>query len=432
MIRAKRYIFIIVALLVGVVMLVTTTASPPVATQEVTDFGRNRWRTHYSPSEPEYPRANNARPVWEVPLGLSRSQPLVIRRDFDGNGTEDTHVFHIAGDKLWALRGDMLPPERRPAQSVEDYRAQLQREGFIRWSTPAEALCASPDLLARDELLASKCRRVGQREEKRPFASSQAAYVKGARPSNDLIYVGFGHPAAVVAIRALDGKVMGGYIIDPDGDRGIVGAPLVFDGDTVVIGTTSGDAFIIRGMASGVTSHRRYYIGGRISFSPVPLGEGGFLLATDARSAPGLGTHGYMMAYSLPVGGAREFDPKWPAAVVTPAGIPGEAAVDGTSVYFADKFGKLYALRLDTGEMLWCRQYPDMGSCRSGGNPTPAFINSGPGIDENNVYFVFRNNKGPNVGAGHVVALDKRTGGLVWERTMEAKGNTAPVPVGYA
>lgn len=406
-------------------------AAPPIFTEEVTDYGRTRWRTHFTPGEPEFPLAQDARPAWEVPLGLSRSQPLVIRRDFNGDGQLETRVYHLAGDKLWALNGDMVPTPRREGQDAESYRAQLRAEGFILWSTPAEALCASADLRARDELLDGKCSNLGPRKEIRPFASSQAAYVKGATTADDLLYVGFGHPASVVAIRAATGQVLGGFIVDARGDRGIVGAPLTFAGDTVVIGTTSGDGIIVKGLASGVAVPRMYAIGGRISSSPVPLGESSFVMASDARTAPGLGTHGYMMAYNLAAPGQREFSARWPAAVVTPAGIPGEAAADADTIYFADKFGRLYALRIGTGEMLWCRQYPTMGACQPDGNPRPAFINNGPGVDEDKVYFVFRNNQGPNKGTGHVVALNKATGALVWQQTMEAKGNTAPVPLSH-
>ncbi|HWI64195.1 MAG TPA: PQQ-binding-like beta-propeller repeat protein [Symbiobacteriaceae bacterium] len=416
--------------LVAVAALVTA-ASPPLFTDEVTDYGRSRWRTHYTPSEPEYPLAKDAKPVWEVPLGLSRSQPLVIQRDFDGNGTAETRVYHIAGDRLWSLNGDMTPAARQPGQGVESYRQQLASQGFILWSTPADALCTASDLKLKDELLAIKCGKLGPRKEQRPFASSQAAYWKGARPSDDVIYVGFGHPASLVAIRAYDGKLLGGYIVDARGDRGIVGAPLVYDRDTVVIGTTNGEAIIVRGIASGTATQRTLPIGGRISFSPVPLGESSFIIASDARSAPGLGTHGYMMSYSLGNDGRREFAPSWPAAVVTASGIPGEAAVDAETVFVADKHGKLYALRHDSGELLWCRQYPGLGACVDDGGAEPAFINNGPGVDEDKVYFVYRNDQGPNRGGGHIVALNKATGELVWRRDMgDFKGNTAPVPMG--
>ncbi|HYF95734.1 MAG TPA: PQQ-binding-like beta-propeller repeat protein [Symbiobacteriaceae bacterium] len=407
-------------------------AAPPLFSEEVTDYGRSRWRTHYTPSEPEYPLDRNARPVWEVPLGLSRSQPLVIQRDFDGNGAAETRVYHVAGDRLWALNADMTPAARGPNQSVESYRQQLAGDGFILWSTPADALCSSPDLLAKDELLALKCLKLGSRKEVRPFASSQAAYWKGVRPTDDVIYVGFGHPASLVAIRAYDGKILGGYIIDARGDRGIVGAPLVFGGDIVVIGTTNGEAIIVRGIASGVATQRTLPVGGRISFSPVPLGESSFIIASDARTAPGLGTHGYMMSYGLGTDGRREFAPSWPAAVVTAAGIPGEAAVDAETVFMADKFGRLYALRHDSGELLWCRQYPGMQACTDDGGAQPSFINNGPGVDEDKVYFVYRNDRGPNQGGGYLVAMGKATGQVAWQHDMgDFKGNTAPVPMGH-
>lgn len=426
--RRLRWLALLAAVILIALSLVST-ASPPIFTDDVTDFGRTPWRTHYTPTEPEYPRARDARPAWEVPLGLSRSQPLVVKRQVTRDGPEVT-IYHIAGDRLWALNGDMTPRARQPGESVEAYRAHLAATGFIRWSTPAESLCTSSGLTDGDPLLEMKCLRLEPRKEQRPFASSHVTYMKANRPANDILYVGFGHPASVVAIRAADGQMLGGYIVDAVGDRGIVGAPLLFPDDTVVIGTTSGEAYIIKGLATGRASVRGLRIGGRISFSPVPVGTSAFLMAADARHDQQHGTHGYMMAYSLASPGIREFQPRWPAAVVTPAGIPGEAAIDAGSVYFADKFGRLYALRLDNGELLWCRQYPTMGACTAGGDSQPGFINNGPGVDEDRVYFVFRNSEGPNRGNGHVVAIHKATGELVWRQPMSFRGNTAPVPMG--
>jgi outer membrane protein assembly factor BamB len=61
------------------------------------------------------------------------------------------------------------------------------------------------------------------------------------------------------------------------------------------------------------------------------------------------------------------------------------------------------------------------------------FINNGPGVDEERVYFVFRNNTGPNEGNGRIIALDKATGTLLWQHDLpHGKGNTAPVPAGCA
>jgi hypothetical protein len=145
-----------------------------------------------------------------------------------------------------------------------------------------------------------------------PSPSSQASYWKGASPSQDLLYVGFGHPASVVAIRPSDGAIQGGYIVDAFGDRGIVGAPLPFSDDKVVIGTTNGESYILTGMAAGRTSVRGLSIGGLISASPMPIGESTFVMASDTRWSNELGSHGYMMAYNLCRFGIREFSPRWP------------------------------------------------------------------------------------------------------------------------
>lgn len=428
--RKLRRTAALICILALIALAAAASAASPIYTEEVTDYGRNPWRTHYTPTSPEYPLEKNSRAIWEAPLGLSRSQPLVIKRDFNGDGRAQTRIYHIAGDRLWALNGDMVPTPRAEGQSVEGYRQQLRQEGFILWDTPASALCTSSALKQNDELLDLKCARVGTRREARPFASSQAAYSKGGNPAQDVIYVGFGHPASLVAVRATDGKMLGGYVVDAGTDRGIVGAPLVFPGDRVVIGTTSGEAYIVKGLTRGAASVRGLEIGGRISFSPVPIGESAFIMGTDARWNQALGTHGYLMAYNLGGGPVQEFNPRWSAAVATPAGIPAEAAIDANTAYFSDKLGRLYALRLDTGELLWCRQFPGLGACMGAGKEQRAFINNGPGVDEDKVYFVFRNNLGPNTGPGQVVALNKATGDLAWQQPMQYQGNTAPVPMG--
>jgi hypothetical protein len=422
-------------LITGLTLLITLLSGlGAAADSDVTDFGRNRWRTHFTPVEPEFPLSQQAKPVWEVPLGLSRSQPLVVQRDYNGDGRSETRIYHLAGDTLWALNGDHTPRGRASGQSTHAYRARLREEGFILWDRPAELLCGQETFRAVDPLLNLKCSRLKPRREQRPFASSQAAYWKGNRPDQDVIYVGFGHPASVVAFRAIDGKILGGYIIDAGTDRGIVGAPLAFADDTVVIGTTSGEAFIIKGLTTGAATARGFVLGGRISSSPVPFGERGFIMASDARTEPALGTHGYVMGFSLSDGALSEFHPLWPAGVATPRGIPGEVAIDARTVYLADKIGRLYALSLETGELLWCRQYPGLGPCqgynRASPPHAPAFINSGPGLDEDRVYFVFRNNQGFNQGGGQIVALSKQTGQLEWQRSLSYQGNTAPVPLG--
>ncbi len=426
MARVNRWAALASALALVLTSAVSSAATP-VYTEEVTDYGRNPWRTHYTPTEPEYPLTRDAKAIWEVPLGLSRSQPLVVSRDFNGDGKAEIRIYHIAGDRLWALNGDLVPKARGDGQGVESYRQQLRQEGFILWDVPATEAC-SARLTGQDSILSTACAKWDRDQPARPFASSQAAYSKGAAPAQDVIYVGFGHPASVMAIRAKDGQPLGATLLTHRGDRGIVGAPLVFPGDRVVVGTTDGRVYIISGLAAGAPFPLHQEVGGRISFSPVPIGSNAFIVGSDAR-VDARGVHGYLGAYYLGGGGVSEFDPYWAANVKTPSGIPAEAAIDANTVYFSDKWGRMYALRLDTGELLWCRQFPGLGACEGAGTPG-AFINNGPGVDEDKVYFVFRNNAGPNQGGGQVVALNKATGQVSWTQPMDYQGNTAPVPMG--
>jgi outer membrane protein assembly factor BamB len=355
-------------------------AASPLPSIDVTDYGRTRFRTHYTPQEPEYPLLKGARAVWEVPLGISRSQPLVIARDWNGDGRPEVRIFHVAGDMLWALNGEITPAARPDGLSAEEYRRQLRDEGFILWSLGSGSVCTDKPLLAGDELLRLRCQRMGARREERPFASSQASYVQGPTPDQDVIYVGYGHPASVAAIRAVDGKLLGAFVVDTDGDRGIVAAPLPFSGDRVVIGTTYGEVYLVRGLTTGVASVRGVRIGGRISSSPVPVGEHSFIIASDARHEENWGTHGYLIAITLGQGatGLHPFRPSWPAAILTQAGIPGEVAIDSRTIYMADKYGKLYALALDTGQLLWCRQFPVLNACQPGQTAVTGFINMNP------------------------------------------------------
>lgn len=347
---------------------------PGRSTRDVTDYGRTPDRNHFTAEEPGYPLCM----LWSRALGKSRSQPVVVQADMNADGVGETRIYHLAGDSLWAL----------------------DDAGNVIWRQRVQD----------------------------GYSASHPAYWRAADPSQDVIYAGTGKPS-LIAVRATDGEVLGELMLPPsDGyndctgtpvrdfapDYGVVTAPLVYPDGTVVLGTTDGEVWVVRGLADGSPVASRICLGGRISSSPVPVGDRAFIIASDGRVAGGAGSYGYVMAFWRSGSGHTDFEPRWPEPVFTPAGVPGEVAVDGTLIYFADKRGTIYAASLDDGRIMWHRA-------------TDGFINMGPGVDIEHVYFALRDPGGS--GHGSLVALRKRSGVEAWSVPLPGDGNTAPVPL---
>lgn len=368
-------------------------ATPPGrSSRDVTDLGRGPSRTHYTTEEPGYPLCL----LWTAPLGKSRSQPLIVRTDYNYDGIQDIRIYHLAGSRLWALDGDMDPPEIDPALPVAEQLRLMRASGFIIWDIPVQE----------------------------GYSASQLSYWRAENPADDVVYAGTGKPS-VMAVSAYTGAVLGEYrlprsegykdclgnvIRDFSPDYGLVGAPLVYPDGTVVVGTTDGEVFIIRSLATGHPVTSRMCLGGRMSSAPVPIGTSSFVVASDGRASGG--GYGYLAAFWLASGRHWDFERRW--ELFTPAGIPGEVAVDGAMIYFADKRGTLYAAALADGRVMWHRA-------------VDGFINKGPGVSPEEVYFAARSPGG--TGTGNLLAVHKRTGEVAWSVVLPGDGNTAPVPV---
>lgn len=389
-----------------ILLLLLAPAWPARASRDVTDYGRTPQRNHYTAEEPGYPLCL----LLKLPLGQSRSQPLIVRRDVDGDGREELRIYHMMGDSLFAFDGGQLnpsPPD--PALDREQQIARWQAEGFIK---------------ARIRLQPG-------------YSASQLAYWRSSRPGGDLVVAGTGQ-RAVVVLRAGDLAPVqppvtipepadpyadcNGQVIRTFRDHGIVAAPLLLADPhnpgqpLVVIGTTEGEVWIIRGVGRSPQVSRRC-VGGRISSSPVPLGGAAFVIASDGRAEGGRAEFGYVMAYRVADPRTGEMIvPYWQEPLFTPRGVPGEVAIDMTQIYFADKGGVLYAAALETGIPVWAPARVD------------GFINMGPGINADYAFFASRD---PAGGPGHLYAVRKRTGEVVtgYTATLPGGGNTAPVPL---
>ncbi len=99
---------------------------------------------------------------------------------------------------------------------------------------------------------------------------------------------------------------------------------------------------------------------------------------------------------------------KW--AFTTGGDVSATPAVDGKNVYFPDWAGNLYALRRDTGELVWQTSIPEAtGIPFDKARATPV-VTDGK---------VIVGNQGPFGGGGKMMAFDKNTGELIWSTQLD-------------
>lgn len=295
-------------------------------------------------------------PKWSVQLGRSSSQPLVV-----GN-----RIYHLAGDYLWCLNGEA--PANATLADLVIWNIQVN-EGTVTRSHPV--------------------------------------YHDG------IIYFGTGG-GRVAAVDAETGQLLGqtGQLASE-----VVSAPLVFDSGEVVVGTSDGYVYIIRGLQEGNPWFNRYYLGGRVTSSPIKLDRvKGFIIGDDGGS-------GRVRAFYVGDGVHEDFEDAWERAIQSgsvPASFAKDVAKDVTEnssyFYFSNKYGKLYQADVTTGQVL--------GVNVTFYNSVHTFINNSPAIGNSYVYFTIRSYHG----TGKIVAVDKSNWyNVVWTQDLLNQGNTAPL-----
>lgn len=295
----------------------------------------------------EDPMSPPVTPKWSAQLGRSSSQPLVV-----GN-----RIYHLAGDYLWCLKGD----------------------------APANATLA--DLLIWN-----------MQVNEGKASKSHPVYHYG------VIYFGTGG-GRVAAVDANTGQLLGQT--DPLAPE-VVSAPLVFNSGEVVVGTSDGYVYIIRGLLTGQYDPNYYYLGGRVTASPVKIDEHSFVIGDDGGS-------GRVRAFYINDGLHEDFAPAWESAIQS-GSVPASFAKDGGNVYFSNKYGKLYQVELNTGSIV--------GVNTTFANSVSTFINNSPAVGNSYVYYTIRSYSG----AGKVIAVNKSNWyDIVWSQDLINQGNTAPL-----
>jgi outer membrane protein assembly factor BamB len=350
--------------------------------EDVVAFGGDEYRNHFS--EDQFGTGLCA--SWALDLGRSASQPLVV-----GN-----RAFHLAGDGLWAVRLDQDVP---PGLSPDEVKQELviwHKAGLQSGATDSSPTDSSP-----------------------VYSDTEVTTMEGTH-YRGIIYAITGpvpgsSQRSVVAVAAEDGTLLGRAFLPA---VSFISSPLVFPGDVLVFGSTDGRLWSARGVT------REHFkepvvnwvpVNGTISGSFVPVGATDFLVGLDHPNK--LTQGGTVMRYGL------DLKPRWVTPAGTPAftnaisGIPASFAEDDSSiVYFSDRIGMFYAIRSDTGEIVWQASLPG-----------PEYVNNSPALDAEYVYYTIR--KGSS-GSGELVAF--RRDGIggnepAWRAVLPALGTTAPL-----
>jgi len=109
---------------------------------------------------------------------------------------------------------------------------------------------------------------------------------------------------------------------------------------------------------------------------------------------------------------AAQLVAKW--VFTTGSDVSATPTVAGNAVYFPDWAGNLYAVRADTGTLLWSRQIADYnGRAGSISRVSPAIYNDELIIGDNMATSVTHN-------GAHVIGIDRNTGALRWITQVDA------------
>lgn len=118
----------------------------------------------------------------------------------------------------------------------------------------------------------------------------------------------------------------------------------------------------------------------------------------------------------IDVGNVGSLEPMW--KIDTEGDVSATPAVDGTTIYFPDFAGNLYAVHRDTGEIRWQTNFVDDYGLPS----APGFVDHAratPAIAGNVLIIGDQLGKmSPFVDHGNILGIDKRTGDLLWRTSF--------------
>lgn len=343
-----------------------TPVAAALGPHEFTDFGGNPARPHRSLD-----------PEWSLPahgwyygdLGAAMSQPIVA----------GGRLYILAGDSLWVYDAARLRGGASAARQAAEGGA-LMRKIAVNGGTAS---------------------------------FSHVAYA--AFPGEPaVLYVGTGRRT----ILALDPVSLERRGETDDLGADLVSAPLAFPGDVVVVGTRDGRVHFIHNLNTGAArgksvEDKSFWMGGNVTGSAVRLSDRTFVIGSDG------GTQPMLMAYHVDPEGYDDFKNAWRAPLPL-AGLPDTPALEGNTLYFADKFGDLYRLRLEdrtyAADVLRAADYL----------PEGGFFNASPAIGDRHVYFTKRDRDGAGGGYGELIAVDKQAWRVAWRARLPGYGNTSP------
>lgn len=352
-------VYLFINVLIALLAILIFTNARIVYAADWTDFGGDDKRQHRSTD----PLSPPVVPKWSVQLGRSSSQPLIV----------GDKIYVLAGDSLWCLNGNA--PEGLEVTLDDIINGRDNARQLVIW-------------------------RISINEGK--VSKSHPVY------HNGIIYLGTGG-GRVAAVDAETGQLLGQTgVLAPE----VVSAPLVFESGEVVVGTSDGYVRIIRGLQNGNPTSKKYYLGGRVTSSPIKLNSGnGFIIADD-------GGQGVVKAFYINDGVHQDFDPVWPKPIKAgsvPASFAKDLGDSNDTFYFSTKNGKFFQASISTGGYLVNTKYYN----------SVIRINNSPAVGSSYVYFNIRRSYS---GSGELVAVDKSNWFYCpWSRELENDGNTAPL-----
>src|SRR6201984_2684431 len=115
--------------------------------------------------------------------------------------------------------------------------------------------------------------------------------------------------------------------------------------------------------------------------------------------------------HSISPGNVKGLKPKW--VFTTGGDVSATPTVDGDAVYFPDWGGNLFAVKKDSGHLIWSHKISDYDGV------TGAISRVSPAVDHDQLIIGdILSSKETHAGA-NVIAVDRRTGELRWIRNVE-------------
>lgn len=347
---------------------------------EISTFGGDSLRQRYTNAE-----AGNLFATIIGAVGKSYSQPLIL----DGSrfGVQNPVTVFMAGEYLWAME---IP------EVILDEKGQIAGEVYT-----------SPLVFGPLKLYDGSKAPAEPTGSHTTFASTTGLgdiLISGTRDGYIYIHDLKGQQKAKIDLQGSD----------------ITSAPLfmVWNGHPLIIAGNGdgGDAVIVYNLENNDPQIAKVHIGGRISSSPSPIEDWGFIMGSDGKNV--VRAYNFADIFDEANGALvpKSDNPKYVWEYEATSGVPASFAVLDDVVYFSSKDGVMRCLGIEGNN-----GKPDVRWINSANKGT--YINHSPAVDEKYVYFPI-NNAGGN--KGRLVVLEKGSGRTVTTMDFESRLVTSP------